>query len=126
MTSARAVSHYPNTYAYFGYRYHWDRRARSLSLDFSGNAKQVNFSILLPRGFAATTVRLNGKKLAACRRVIERSGYCDFQVRVARTWVRDGLAYFREMLEERTRPAFPFDLNQIRISLCQNYPRSKR
>lgn len=117
VASARAVSHYPDTYAYFGYRYQWDRRNRCLSLDFSGNAKQVQFSILLPRGFAATAVRLNGKKVAARRRVIEHSVYCDFKVRVARTWVRDGYAYFREMLEEHTHPDFPFDLNQIRISL---------
>ena len=66
---------YPASSGYCFYRYHRDPASQRLTLDFTGSAAKFELQVLLSRGTALKSARLDGKSVQATTKLIEKSKY---------------------------------------------------
>jgi hypothetical protein len=122
VTNAKVVSHYPDTYSYFGYWYQYEISTQTLYITFSGSGKEVEFSVLLPADCGVKSVSVDGKEIPSSIRKIENSQYCEFGLKMLRTVADDAfkqLKYLKDGRRIDNIPNPPFELNQVKIFLHQ-------
>jgi hypothetical protein len=117
VAKARAVSHYPDSFSYFGYVYHYRKREREIAIDFSGSGRRVRFSVLLPSANDVRNVSIDGEAVPFKIRKVEQSRYCEFRAKIRRTVAPQSFSYLRERREQKALPRFPFDLNRVCVKM---------
>lgn len=77
VTQARAAARYAASDGYFSYT--WHAEPRSITLEYSGNASQTVFRVLLPAGFIPRAVMRNGTDIQFSREDMGDGVYIKFQ-----------------------------------------------
>jgi len=77
-TKVKVTAAYEISEKFFGYEYDWDKKRKKIFLDCHGDAEEVCWHLLLPRGSQAGKVSAGGKEIEFHNEMIEKSPYVDF------------------------------------------------
>lgn len=115
VNTVRAVSAYPVSNAYFGYRQEWNKKQTRLRLCFSGTGDAARFRILLPPRRRVERVCLDGKSVPFRMERVESSRYGCFDAPIRRNAVTRSVDTLTKNFKENPMPALPIAMNRIEV-----------